>query len=364
MSFSRIRDQRVPLQFLRNLLQRRRIPHGLLFHGPGGVGKRLAAIEFAKALNCRERVADACDACLNCRKIQHGNFPDIITVMPVKRARIIDVEAIGSVNEMASLRPFESEWRIFIFHDADRMWGPAQNHFLKTLEEPPGNSVFILVTEFPNLLLPTIRSRCQRVRFGGLRPETVADILVEQRDLPREAAESYAMVAQGQASRALDFVDSDKRATVLEVVHRLAKGEDPVAMAQEFAKYLAATKERAATAVKALADDSDGDDLKSLAPEERECIKEEQQAQVDAQSRRDLMDCLFLFETWFRDQLVLEITGEDDRVLNRDQVDRLRANTGSDLLKKIEAINRTRTYLERFLNEERVFRDLFFVLAD
>src|SRR5690606_15765070 len=135
MSFSRIRDQYVPVQFLRNMLERGRVPHGLLFHGPAGVGKQLTAYEFAKALNCQTHEADACDTCLNCRKIAHRNFPDIITVAPVKRSRIIDVGAIGSVNEMASLRPFESNWRIFIIQDADRMGGPAQNHFLKTLEE-------------------------------------------------------------------------------------------------------------------------------------------------------------------------------------------------------------------------------------
>ena len=74
--------------------------------------------------------------------------------------------------ELASLRPFEAAWRVFIVHEADRMGGPAQNHLLKTLEEPLGRSVFLLVTEHPQLLLPTIRSRCQRVRFGRLAPET------------------------------------------------------------------------------------------------------------------------------------------------------------------------------------------------
>ena len=364
MSLRRVRDQHVPLRFLRNMLERGRVPHGLLFHGPGGVGKRLTALEFAKALNCGQAEADACDSCLSCRRIEHGNFPDIVTVTPVKRARIIDVDTIGSVNEMASLKPFESHWRIFLIHDAERMRGPAQNHFLKTLEEPPGNSVFILLTEFPNLLLPTIRSRCQRVRFGSLRPETVADILVAQRDVPRDLAEAIAAVAQGQASRALDFVDTDKREAVLDVVHRLGEGEDPVAMAAEFGRYLATNKDRAEAAVKAMVDDSEAQDLKAMSPDERERIKEEQQAQVDAQCQRDMMDYLFLLEMWFRDQLVLETTGQEDRVFNKDQIDRLRANTGSDLLKKIEAINRSRVYLERFLNEERVFRDLFFVLAD
>ena len=363
MRFSRVRDQQVPLQFLRNMLERKRVPHGLLFHGPAGIGKRLTALEFAKALNCTQANGDACDTCLPCRKIAHGNFSDLMTIAPVKRSRIIDVDTISSVNEMASLRPFESQWRVFIILDAERMRGPAQNHFLKTLEEPPGNSVFILVTEFPNLLLPTIRSRCQRVRFGALRPETVADILVEQRDLPRNLAEAFAAVAQGQASRALDFVDSDKRDAVLDVVHRLAEGEDPVVMADQFARFLAAAKERVESAIKALADDAD-QDSKAMSPEDKERIKEEQQAQVDAQVQRDLMDYLFLLEMWYRDRLVLEATGEEHHVLNKDQLERLRAKPGSDLLKKIEAINRSRVYLERFLNEERVFRDLFFVLAD
>jgi DNA polymerase III delta' subunit len=364
MSFTHIRDQHVPIRFLRNMLERGRIPNGLLFMGPAGVGKRLTAIEFAKAVNCKNGDYDACDSCLACRKIAHGNFPDLINVAPIKKSRIIEVDTITSINEMASLRPFESNWRIFIIHDAERMRGPAQNHFLKTLEEPAGNSVFILVTEYPNLLLPTIRSRCQRVRFGALRPETVADILVAQRDLPPDHAAALAAVAQGQVSRALDFVDSDKRDAVLDVVQRLAAGEDPLAMAEEFGKYLANARAAVDAAVKASAAESGAEDAGALTPEERERIKDEQQAVVDEKCRRDLMDYLFLFEMWYRDRLVLETTADESRVFNRDQIAGLRAKEGSDLLKKIETINRSRVFLERFLNEERVFRDLFFVLAD
>ena len=161
MGLDAIRDQEIPIRLLKNMITRQRIPNGLLMWGPSGVGKAMAAIALAKAINCTETMipGDACDGCLSCRKIDHGNHPDVIQVSPVKKSRIIDVEAIDNMIEMASLRPHEADWRVFIIHEADRMRDPAQNHLLKTLEEPLGPSLFILITEHPQILLPTIRSR-------------------------------------------------------------------------------------------------------------------------------------------------------------------------------------------------------------
>ena len=361
MSFRDIRDQDVPVRLLRNMLRRKRIPNGLLFWGPGGVGKRLAAIEMAKAINCARHGEDACDACLSCRKIKSGNHPDVTVVGPVKKSRIIDVEAIGSINELAGLRPFESTWRVFVLQEADRMGVPAQNHFLKTLEEPPGNSLFILVTEYPGLLLSTIRSRCQRVRFGALRPETVTDLLLRERGLPRALAESIAAVAQGQISRALDLVDSNKRAIVLDITRRLAEGEDPVAMAEGFAKQLEARRTQIEAALRA---DVDPSEMNDASREEKEEQKKQQLALAEALIRRDIMDYLYLFETWYRDEAVYCATGSALKALNRDQLERLARAKPGDYDKKLAAVEKARVYLERFLNEERVFRDLFFTLAE
>lgn len=360
MSFDRILDQQTPVRLLRSMLRRNRIPHGLLFWGPGGVGKRLAGLEMAKAINCAEREDDACDTCLSCRKIVGGNHPDVATITPVKRSRIIDVDTVRAMNEMASLRPFESKWRVFLIQEADRMGVPAQNHFLKTLEEPPGQSVFILLTEYPGLLLPTIRSRCQRVRFGALRPQTVAGLIRQGRDLPDAVAESIAALAQGQMSRALDLVDSDKRDIVLDLTRQLGDGGDPVALAEEFAQYLDNKQSQIRAAIKADGDDSDTQDL---GREEREEIKKQQMALAEAVFRRDIMEFLYLFETWYRDRAVLQATGDEARLLNRDQASRLREAGPVDLDVVLASIDRTRRYLERFLNEERVFRDLFFTLA-
>lgn len=367
MSFAGIRDQDVPLRLLKNILRMGRIPHGLLFWGPGGVGKRLTAIEFTKALNCKSGTYDACDECLSCRKIQNANHPDVSFIVPVKKSRIIDVDAIQSLNEMASLRPFESKWRVFIIQEADRMGGPAQNHFLKTLEEPPGNSLFILVTEYPGVLLPTIRSRCQRVRFGSLRPETVSELLRKQRDIPEDVALSIAGIAQGQMSRALDLVDTEKRTLVLDIVQKLADGCDPLALSEEFAKHLDMRRAEVKTFLKAEDDDngssSDSGKAAEVSREDREEQKLQQLALAEAIIRRDIMDYLYLFETWYRDQAVFNATRNTDQILNRDQVARLKQGKCPDFDKVLAAIEKARVYLERFLNEERVFRDLFFAMA-
>lgn len=362
MSLAAVRDQDVAVRLLRNMLKRNRIPNGLLFWGPGGVGKRMAAVEFAKAVSCENAEFDACDKCLSCRKIEKGNHPDVAFITPVKRSRIINREAVEAINEMASLRPFESKWRVFVIQEAERMGIPAQNKFLKTLEEPPGNSIFILITENPDQLLPTIRSRCQRVRFGTLRPETVKDLLLEVRDLPEDLAESIAAVSQGQMSRALDLVDSDKRAIVLDIIEKLEGGADPLALASDFAGVLDNMRAQIRDAVQA---EFEGVE-QEVGREEREEIRKQQMALAEALIRRDIMEYLYLFETWCRDQEVFALTGDAARVLNRDQIPRLEKTpeSGAELDRKLAAIERARVYLERFLKEDRVFRDLFFVLAE
>jgi DNA polymerase-3 subunit delta' len=359
MSFSDILDQTVPVRLLRNIIQTGRIPNGLLFWGPGGVGKHFTAMELAKAVNCLEDPLDACDRCLACRKVTNNTHPDVKRIIPSGKSRFIGVDIVDFMNELATYRPFEGKWRIFIIEEAERMREDAQNHFLKTLEEPPSNTVFVLLTEYPRRLLPTIRSRCQQVRFGALSPETVTDLLLKERDLPREVALALAAVSQGQMSRALDLVDSDKRDVVLDVTHRLAQGEDPLLLSEEFVAYL----KRAGEAIKAsVADDSAGDDPKAESREDREEQKQEQMALVEALVRRDMMEYLYLFEAWYRDVIAYANTGDGVHVLNRDQLNRLQQEPGGKG-DKLAAIEQAWLYIERNLNIDRVFRDLFFALA-
>lgn len=360
MSFRAILDQDVPVRLLQNMLRTGRIPNGLMLWGPSGVGKQMTAMAMIRALNCVQGSDDACGVCLPCRKIVSGNHPDIKIVAPQKRSRIINVEAVENINDFAALHAFESKWRVFMLLDADRMGLDAQNKFLKTLEEPPGRSVFILVTEYPRVLLPTIRSRCQQLRFGTLRPETIAHLLERDRDLPHDTAMAIAELAQGQMSRALDLIDTEKRAVVLDLVRQLAKGADPLGLTDEFAKHLAARKEQIALEIKS--------EPRALPPEElgreeRERIMEDEEAMVAAKYRRELMEYLYLIETWYRDAAVLQLAGETAPLLNRDQLAELRAAPPVNLEGKIAAVQKASVYLERFIAEDRVLRDLFFALA-
>lgn len=363
MSFAAIRDQEPAVRLLRNILKRGRVPNGLLFWGPDGVGKRLTALETAKAVNCTAADDDACGTCLSCRKADSGNHPDLRVVAPVQRSRTIDVETIEEINGFAALRAFEGAWRVFVILDADRINLPAQNHFLKTLEEPPGQSLFILVTQYPRVLLPTIRSRCQMIRFGALRPETVRELLERERGLDAQSAATIAELAQGQMSRALDLVDTDKREVALDLVERLSQGQSPVDLAAEFNKRLQSQREAAAAQVKA---DLAGNVLSEEgSKEDREQLKTEQEALIDALCRRDIMEYLYLLETWCRDELVYHATQDARFVLNRDHEARLAQTSASGkAADKIAALRRARAHLERFINEERVFRDLFFALAE
>ena len=360
MSLQDVRDQEIPIRFLTNIIRSGRVPNGLLFHGPSGVGKALAARTMIKALNCKDHDSDCCNECLSCRKVDNGTHPDVKEISPSGKARNIGVDVVDFMNELSMYRPFEAEWRVFIIHDVDRMRLEAQNHFLKTLEEPPSKTVFILMTESPRRLLPTIRSRCQLVRFGALRPETVQELLLRDRDIPAPVAEALAAISQGQMSRALDLVDSEKRDMVLDVTLRLAEGDDPMIVSEYFVTHMKAESDRIKAAVKAEFEEGDAQEVSK---EDMEDLKNEQMALVEALIRRDLMEYLYLLETWYRDVLVYMATQDVKQVLNRDQVDRLTAQGRSDVAAKVNAIEKAWVYIERNLNIDRVFRDLFFALA-
>ena len=359
MSFSDVKDQPVPMRLLRNIVRSGRVPHGLLLWGPGGVGKSLAALEFAKALNCEAGEADACGSCLTCRKTANGNHPDVKTVTPSGKARLIKIEAIDFINELAAYRPFEGRWRVVIIHDTERMHEAAQNHFLKTLEEPPSDTVFVLLTEFPRALLPTVRSRCQQLRFGALRPETVTALLMRERELPEARAAAVAAVSQGQMSRALDFVDTGKREAVLDITGRLASREDPLALSEEFVRHIKTQQEVIKETVKAATGD---EAIGELSREDQEEQENAQIALAESLVRRDLMEYLYLFQVWYRDALVFQATRETDGLLNKDQAARLALEPPAKGA-HLAAIEKAWLYIERNLNMERVFRDLFFALA-
>lgn len=352
------------MRFLQQVLLRGRYPNGMLFWGPEGVGKRTTAIAFAKTLFCTAGTGSACGECLACRKVEHDNHPDLKFIRPAGKTRIIRVEMVEEeMIELATYRPFEGGWRVVVVEDADRMNEAAQTHFLKTLEEPPSATMFVLISEFPRRMLPAIRSRCQHVRFGALHTDTVKALLLGERHLPEGVAAAIAAISQGQMSRALDFVDTGKRDIVIDVAKRLGEGVDPLVLSQEFAAHLEARGKELKSEILAQWKEEEGEALKEMSREDREDREEEIEATVEGMLRREVMEYFYLFSVWFRDAMVLDATGDDGRVLNRDHMGDLAKSGAGDPHKRLAAIEKAWLYSERNLRRDRVIRDMFFALA-
>ncbi|HEU0036980.1 MAG TPA: hypothetical protein VFQ53_40495 [Kofleriaceae bacterium] len=157
---------------LRRAIERDRVPHAYLFSGPVGAPLYDTAIALAMALSCTRARGEGCDggegSCTACSKIANGIHPDVVTLVREGAAQIVPIESVrNQVIARMGMPPHEGALRVFIVEEATSMAPPAANALLKTLEEPPARTLFILCTTAPEQLLPTIRSRCQRVRFSG-----------------------------------------------------------------------------------------------------------------------------------------------------------------------------------------------------
>ncbi|HNY85127.1 MAG TPA: DNA polymerase III subunit delta' [Candidatus Hydrogenedentes bacterium] len=362
MSFSAVRNQEVAVRLLRNIVRKGRVPGGLLLWGPSGVGKRRAALEMAKALNCEagDAAGDACDRCRSCLKTDAGGHPDVKLVEPTGKTRIIKTRVVEDICDTTAYRPFEGRRRVYVIEEADRMNEAAQNKFLKTLEEPATSTTFILLTDVPRQLLPTVRSRCQGVRFGMLPRETVSALLREQRGLSAGEADTIAALSQGQMSRALDLCRSERRQAVLSVVRRLAEGDDPLTLAEEFDAYLEGVKKKIEEAAGRIPGDEE--DAETEGEDATRQEKELVEAFVAGRFRLELYEHIRLFHGWYRDELVFAATGDAESVFNRDQLSRLQKVPGDPSV-KIGAVDLAWRYLDRNIARKRVFRDLFFTLA-
>ena len=246
MSFREVIGHRSLLTLVSRAIAHDSLPPSLVFAGPEGVGKCRVAVAVAAALNCqapvraqREAVAagpsthsgtgrgradapsetdtsdrseifgrldnleiDACGTCPVCRRIGRGVHADVMMIAPGDTGAI-KIDQIREATERAAYRPFEGRRRLVIIDDADTLVVEAQNALLKTLEEPPSASVFVLVSARPDMLVPTVRSRCQRLQFGRLTAAEVTALLMRAHGYSEENARAAAAAADGSVGRAL-----------------------------------------------------------------------------------------------------------------------------------------------------------------
>jgi DNA polymerase-3 subunit delta' len=209
---------------------RKTLPPSLIFAGPPGVGKRMAAVALAQLVNCQAPLGeDACGECPPCRRIARGVHADVLILEPGETGAI-KIEQIREAIERSAYRPFEGRRRVVIIDDAEQIVLAAQDALLKTLEEPPPGTIFVLVSAVPEALVPTIRSRCQRLRFGRLSPADVAAVLMRTHAFSETEAHAAAAFSDGSVGRALEgateaFVEA--RAAALRLLEALAQSPPP-----------------------------------------------------------------------------------------------------------------------------------------
>jgi DNA polymerase-3 subunit delta' len=327
--------------------------HAYLFHGPGGAGKRAVARGFAAAL-LAEGSADQQGAR---RRVATGAHPDLTWVVPSGAHEILVSDIDGPVVASASKTPFESTRRVFVIERVDELGDEAANRMLKTLEEPASFAHLILLTDRLGEVLPTIRSRCQLVRFAPPPAGRVAEE-IERRGIPPDTAQACARLALGDAERAQELAGTEgvKLRAAAEAFARSAVGGQ-VARVKPWSELLGAVRSRG---------DAVREELESRAMQELELHPRKERKRVESEwserirrIRRRVETAaldlgLQLVSLWLSD-LALIAWGADDLVRNVDRSEQLSADAGpgpTSLRVGVELVEETRLRFSLNVSEE------------
>ncbi len=311
MSFENIIGQKRVVSILKRAITSKRMPHALLFHGDEGLGKEAVAIELAKALFCQQDDI-YCDVCSDCKRVKQLSHPDLMLIYPSPkqpkpeevqtirksimenpyfRAKLwsnpsILIDTIRGLKKTVAMTSYENKGRVVILMDAHRMTTEAANSLLKILEEPPGKLTMILISSQSNLLLPTIVSRCQKMRFDPIAWEDIENAMIERRSIPEDRAKILARMSFGSFRRALELLDEDlneKQELMIEVLRKLLATDLDVAMTVE---YL-----------------------------------------VNNEDKKSIKELIGLMMVWFRDAMVMNVASGDDNstgaIINYDRMETL-----------------------------------------
>ena len=321
MPFSSIAGHKKQLESLQRALEKDRLHHAYLFLGPEGVGKRTVALSLAMAIQCQEKDWDFCGRCAGCVRIQGANHPDVRLVGPLAGKKEITIEQVRELQRDLNYRAFFGRKKIAIVDPASLMNFAGQNALLKTLEEPPKDSLLILVSTNTGGLLLTLLSRCLRLSFASLPTEIVASFLVAEKGIGQEEAKLLAAMSMGSPGRAASpdmegFVQ--RRRVWGEKIDSLTKGDcrEWITLAEELASV-----------------------------------------------REESLKFLEWVEVWYRDILIYCVTGTSKGISNLDMEENIARQAKRSSLERIlfllsEAI-RTEASIRRNVNRRMALENFF-----
>jgi DNA polymerase III subunit delta' len=331
MPFHTIIAHRSTIESLQKAAARKRLAHAYLFHGEQSIGKRTTALCFAQALLCErsssEADLDSCGGCRSCHQIEGRTHPDYFVIEPDPELATpqIKIEQIREIEQHTIYRPLIGDRKICIIDDADRLTIGAANALLKTLEEPPDHSLFLLVSSRPASLPSTIRSRCQALRFATPARTDVEAALILKREMPPDDARFLATITEGRLGEALSTDLETARSQQREVINLVSPS------------FL-----RSVTSVLTAAE--------SLAKADRAA------------------EVLSWVARWIRDLIIVQVGGEREQLLHVDHLpalerDATHAQTDA-LLELLGDIEETQRQATRHLNLHMALENILLRLRD
>ncbi|PKM81478.1 MAG: DNA polymerase III subunit delta' [Firmicutes bacterium HGW-Firmicutes-14] len=277
-------------KLLLNVLNENRVAHAYLFHGPQGVGKRSIASAFAAGILCPESTGDACGTCSVCTRVLENKFPDF-SIMAAQ-GNNIKIEQIRELQRNAQFKPYAAGKKVYIIDGAEHMTRDAANCLLRILEDPPPDTVFLLITANLYSLLPTIISRCQMVSMTKAPAGEIEQMLIESRHIDPEKARLLALLSDGLPGKALEMAgdedESELRKTVFQLNEKINLGNVG------------------------------------------ELLKTAEELEKNREKLPGILEQMLL---WYRDKLIWSKTGDEQLILNVDKIDLLKKGSGDQTWK-------------------------------
>jgi DNA polymerase-3 subunit delta' len=310
MKYNQILGHEKIIEILKRAIRNNTVSHSYIFEGEEGLGKKKLALIFAKTLLCKEQKEEPCNCCTSCMKFDSGNHPDLILIEPEKG--LIKKGETSELVKSVATAPFESVRKIFIINDSHKMNVEAKNALLKTLEEPPEYINIILITSSANNLLPTIRSRCQSIKFYPVENIKMIDLLTNVYGKSKEEASFIADFTRGSVGKSIELATSGefftKRDEAIRIIDSLIKGD----------------KSKALSSIGFFNDNRDNID-----------------------------EILDIFLIWFRDLIIYKEIGNNDLIINKDKIQFLTSQSFMDFSRIndiIDKVSETKDNINKNVN--------------
>lgn len=299
---------------LERMVHKQAIANSLLFAGPDGIGKSQFALALAALILSQDDPTGS-----HRRKIESGNHPDIHIYRPEGKLGLHSIASLRQFCEEVHYAPNEAKWKIFIIQEADRMLSYSANALLKTFEEPTPNTLIILVSSSPELLLPTVMSRCRKVYFHPLSDEEIGAFLRQRYTLDDEAVVRLSAQANGSIGRAIQLAEQGSDPTRQFMLTLLSQGKVGTYKAltqavQTINEQIEAKKKQIEEAARL--------ELKAptenLSAAQQQMVEKELDGVVSTRISNEA-DALFsVIQTWYRDLHLMLINGDRNILFNRD----------------------------------------------